>query len=250
VPSGSRSDPVAGVIGALAVIVIAGILVPIRDEIGNTNIALILVVVIVGAAALGGRLAGAMTAGVAALSFNYFHTEPYNSLRIKSEEDIWTVVLLFVVGIAVGELALLGRTHRNRASMHQAGARRLERIAALVAEGAPTTDVWHDVRGALQDELRLREVRFESGQSLTARAEIGREGQLEVHEMRWTPQGMELPSEGVEVPVRAGGRTLGHLVLVPTAGAGTTREQRRVAVALSDQLAIAMSRDPVAGDLT
>jgi K+-sensing histidine kinase KdpD len=249
VPSERRSDPIAGIIGALVVIVVAGILVPIRDEIGNTNIALILVIVIVAAAALGGRLAGAITAGVAALSFNYFHTEPYNSLRIKSEEDIWTVVLLFVVGIVVGELALLGRTQRSRATMHQAGARRLERVAALVARGAPTQDVWHDVRSALQEELGLREVRFESGLSLTARPEIGREGQLDVHEMRWTPQGMQLPSEGVEIPVRAGGRALGHVVLMPTPGRGTSREQRRVAVALTDQLAIAMARDPVGGNL-
>jgi hypothetical protein len=54
--------------------------------------------------------------------------------------------------------------------------------------------------------------------------------------------GFALPSEGVAVPVVHEGRPLGRLVLVPQAGHGTTKPQRRVAVALADQLAVAAVR--------
>ena len=54
--------------------------------------------------------------------------------------------------------------------------------------------------------------------------------------------GFALPAEGVAVPVVNEGRPLGRLVLVPRPGTGTTRSQRRVAVALADQLALAAAR--------
>ncbi len=54
---------------------------------------------------------------------------------------------------------------------------------------------------------------------------------------------MQLPSGGAAIPVIAGGRGHGQLVLVPAAGTSATREQRRVAVALADALATALSRE-------
>jgi hypothetical protein len=56
---------------------------------------------------------------------------------------------------------------------------------------------------------------------------------------------MELPPEGAELPVIHQGHTLGHLVLTPTPGRGTSRDQRRVAVALSDLLAVAVRVRPL-----
>ena len=102
----------AAAAGAIAAIVVAGLLVPVRDTFGNTNMALVLVVVIVAAAALGGRFVGAVTSVAAALAFNFFHTQPYRTLSVDNREDITTVVLLLVVGLIVGELANL---HSRRA---------------------------------------------------------------------------------------------------------------------------------------
>src|SRR5664280_3929742 len=45
-----------------------------------------------------------------------FLTRPYNSFRITSHQDLITELLLLVVGLAVGELAARGRTHRVAAT--------------------------------------------------------------------------------------------------------------------------------------
>ncbi len=45
----------------------------------------------------------------------------------------------------------------------------------------------------------------------------------------------------MEVPVSHGGHVLGRLVLVPQPHRGTTRPQRRVAVAIADQFAVALA---------
>ena len=63
-------------LGALTAITVAGLIVPLRSTIDNTNVALVLVLVIVAAASFGGRAAGVTTSVVAALAFNFFHTQP------------------------------------------------------------------------------------------------------------------------------------------------------------------------------
>ena len=54
------------------------VLLPLRSRVENTQVALILVVVVVGVAALGTRLAGYLAAVIAAASFNFFFTMPYH----------------------------------------------------------------------------------------------------------------------------------------------------------------------------
>ena len=64
----------------------------------TTNAALVLMIVVVAVAALGGRVAGVVTALAAVVSFDFFHTEPYLSLTIDSRDDIETTVLLLIAG--------------------------------------------------------------------------------------------------------------------------------------------------------
>ncbi len=234
-----------GVAGTVAAILVGGLLVPVRDVIGNTNSALVLVVVIVAAAALGGRLAGAMTAAAACVAFNFFHTRPLYTLRVHSDNDIWTIALLFVIGLAVGEVAVFARTNRTKAILDRSGLAHLQAIGAMVAEDQSPTAVWPAVRAALLDELRLADATFEPDPSpASPLAVIERNGHVEVKVMYWTSEGMELPRDGVRLPVRAGTRPYGQIVMAPTAGRGTTLDQRRVAVALADLLAVTIDRHP------
>ena len=68
----------------------AALLVPFRDEIDNANLALILVLVVVVAAILGGRRAGALAAMTSTLAFDFFLTRPFLSARIESADDVET----------------------------------------------------------------------------------------------------------------------------------------------------------------
>jgi K+-sensing histidine kinase KdpD len=96
-------------VGAASAIVIAGGLVGVRSLLDNTSIALVLVLVIVFAASVGGRPAGFLTALAAGVAFDFFHTEPYGRLAVDSAHDVETIVLLVLVGIAAGEISLRAR---------------------------------------------------------------------------------------------------------------------------------------------
>src|SRR5262245_57684166 len=100
-----RREFVAGTIGVLAPIAVGALLVPLRQEPVSTNLALILVVVVVLAGAVGGRGAGVLAAITATLAFDFFLTQPYLSLHIHSADDVETAVLLLIVGLLVGQLS-------------------------------------------------------------------------------------------------------------------------------------------------
>ncbi len=133
-----------GTAGGAIAIGLGGLLVTVRDRIGNTNVALVLVVVIVIAASLGGRRAGLMTAAVACLSFNFFHSQPHYTLRVHSDNDIWTIGLLFVIGLVVGEVSRFARHHQSRSIIEHKGVKHLEEVSAMVAE------IGHRVRSGLR----------------------------------------------------------------------------------------------------
>jgi Domain of unknown function (DUF4118) len=236
-------------IGSMTAIAVAGVLVPVRSMIDNTNVALVLVLVVVVAASFGGRAAGVTTSIVAALSFNFFHTQPYYSLRISDRFDITTTVLLVVVGLAVGEIAVLSHRHETVAVEHATGARHLEKVAELVAAGAGEDTVWREVQGSLIAEMGLGSCRFDPGMGLTHLPRIERDGRLIEGEKYFTGNGFALPGEGVEILVERRGRTLGRLVLEPADRRAVSRDQRRVAIALADQLAVVLGEQQAAHPL-
>src|SRR6478672_3264081 len=92
--------PTTGIaLGGLAAVVATVLLVPLRDNIDNANLALVLVLVVVLAAIAGGRSAGAAAAIVGTIGFDFFLVPPFNSMRIESADDIETVLLLLALGL-------------------------------------------------------------------------------------------------------------------------------------------------------
>jgi Domain of unknown function (DUF4118) len=108
----STTSLVSAVVGSILAMLVALVLVPVRSDIGLASIALALVLVVVGAAAMGGRIAAAVTSAAAALSFNFLHTAPLYTFHIAETSNIVTSVLMIVIGISVGEVAV--RTFRSR----------------------------------------------------------------------------------------------------------------------------------------
>jgi K+-sensing histidine kinase KdpD len=107
--------------GAAVPLAIVAAIVPARTHVENTNIALGLAVVVMFAAAIGGRLAAIPAALSAAVSFDFFLTQPFNSLRITRSNDIQTTVLLVLIGVISSELV-----ERVRRSSAKAAATRSE----------------------------------------------------------------------------------------------------------------------------
>jgi len=97
----------AASMGSLGLLVFSMFLVPLRDFLGAANVAIILLLGVQVVAIIGGRRGGILAAVVAALSFDFFFTEPYLRLVITDRHDIVTAVLLLVAGIATSELGAL-----------------------------------------------------------------------------------------------------------------------------------------------
>ena len=118
-------DPTGLVIGVAvgipAAVGTGAVLALARGVFDQTNAALILMIVVVAVAALGGRAAGVITALAAVVSFDFFHTQPYLSLTIDSRDDIETTILLLIAGVIVGTLASSGRRARSRATRRPLG---------------------------------------------------------------------------------------------------------------------------------
>jgi hypothetical protein len=246
------SPRIFAAVGAIVAIALAGLLAPapVRDWLGSANVALILAIVVVSAAIFGGRFAGAVTSLAAALAFDYFHTEPHYTLRINKRDDVIAALLLLVMGVIVGQLATMRYGSQREVRVHARGAGHLEDVAAVVAAGANLDEVWPVVRSALIDQLDLAGVRFEPAPYQGRFTALGRDGQIDSSTLHYEAGGFALPPEGAAVPVVAEGRQLGRLVLVPMPRRGTTRAQRRVAVALADQLAVAAQRTQPLHSLT
>jgi hypothetical protein len=234
-----ESPGLAAGIGAVAAIIVSAALVPVRDVLETTNVALCLAIVVAVAAVFGGRLAGVLSSVAAAVGFDYFHTEPYLSLRIDKREDIFATVLLVILGVIVGELAVLRARTSREAAVQAAGVTMLEDVSAIVAAGADVEEVWPLVRRGLIHLLGLASCRFEPMPFHERLVGISRTGSIEADELHYEPGGFALPAGGAAIPVVHSGRLLGRIVLVPKPKVGTSRSQRRVAVALADELAVA-----------
>ncbi|MCU1379664.1 MAG: Osmosensitive channel histidine kinaselike protein [Acidimicrobiales bacterium] len=227
-------------VGGMVALAVAGLLVPLRDVIDSANVALLLAVVVVMAAGFGGRLAGGVTALLAAVAFDFAHTQPYGSLKIANVEDLLAAALLCVVGLLAGELS--DRLQRVRQRRSQLGElQRLRRVASRATSGDSSEDLTLQVGAELLECLGLRDCWYEPAPFLAELPRLEPDGSLSTRTYRWAAGGFELPRDGVSMPVWASGRLLGRFVLAPTAGTGVAIERRLVALALVDQLAVILT---------
>jgi hypothetical protein len=207
---------------------------------------LVYVLVVVFGAAVGTRWSGALTAVVAAMSYDFFFTRPYQSLKIDNANDVETTLLLLAIGLVVAELVAFTRRHRAHAASRGDEIQMLRRTAELVAAGAPRDDVLETVRTELTELLSLVECRYEPAPFVSSLPTIERTGGVEGQHRRWIAGDYTLPGLGAQIPVAARGQTYGRFVLVPDLSVGVSIEARIVAVALVDQFGTALAADAAA----
>ena len=241
-------DPLVTPLGGLGALAVAALRTPLRETaFGNTNAALVLVVVVAAAASVGGRRAGAVTAIVAALSYNFLLTRPYLSLHVDDATDLTTVILLLVVGLVVGEFARSRAQRLGDLERSTASTQRLEHIARLLVSDLSEAELCAAVTAEIRQELDVAEATWRPSDLsglhpvMTTTGWVDGGAVLRHHE-----HGFELPADGVELPVAYAGAHLGTIDLTPRAGVGVSADQRRVAVALADLLASALARGNVA----
>jgi hypothetical protein len=228
-------------IGALGPVAVALALVPIRSDLHNANLALMLVLVVVVAAIVGGRRAGALAAIVSTLAFDFFLTRPYLSVKIETSTDLQTAAILLGVGLIVGAVASRGRRSERAREDATDAINRVHRAAELIAQGAPSGDVVDLVLREIREVLHLHDCWLEIPSELYVMPRLERGGTIDSTERHWFSGGIALSEDGVELPLLVRGDLVGRIVLVGNEGRPVTIEERVVAVALADQLGAALA---------
>ncbi len=232
-----RDPAIAFAVAGLLPVIVGAALVAVRGDIDSANLALVMVLPVVAAAAVGGRAVGAFAAVIATISFDFFLTRPYLSLTIDSSDDVETTITLLLIGLAVGQVAVIARRARHAARRGAEDVARLHRVAELAASTTEPDDLMLSIEAELTGMLHLRECRFELDPSDPPLPQLERNGVITGVKIHYfVGRDFALPPEGVELPVLGRGREFGRLLLIPEPGHPASLEERVVAVALSDQL--------------
>ncbi|MFE6038997.1 DUF4118 domain-containing protein [Streptomyces sp. NPDC056452] len=232
--------------GALAPFAAALVLVPLRTSVTPTNLALLLVAVVVAVSAFGNRFAGALAALSAAAWFDFFHTEPYQSFHIQDRADIETAVLLLVVGLIVSQLAARARTLKRVAVTDVMHLERLHGTTRLARFSTSSDDVVQRVRLELIEVLELRACRFEYGMLVGHPPRLDPDGTVKVAGWIWDLERQGWPDGEIELRAIVRGRYQGRFLLTPESGsAPPPLEARLVAADLAAQAASALDDDGI-----
>ncbi len=228
-------DRIAILAALAAPLAVAAVLLPFRASWSTTNVALLLVVVVVGVAAIGSRVAGGLAAVWAAVWFDFFFTQPHYRFTIRSSADITTAVLLLLTGLAVSQLAARARRLKVIA-VTDAGYLAQIHEAASVAKSATVPDVVVDhVKEQLTGLLGLEGARFEYGSLLGHPPRLEPDGTVMAGRSRWDVELSGLPGEEIELRTFGNGQYFGRFMLKAKPGSRPSLQARLVAVTLADQ---------------
>ncbi|HUB38871.1 MAG TPA: DUF4118 domain-containing protein [Streptosporangiaceae bacterium] len=241
-------DRLVVVVGLIAPLALAAVLVPFRSSFANTDAALAMILIVVAVAAAGNRLAGFVAAVSAAAWFDFFLTHPYEQFTINRAADIETTVLLVVIGAAVTEIAVWGRRQHSAASRRAGYLDGINEAARAVAAGDSPSALVERVGAGLSQLLSLRSSEFQYGiAGIGGPARLEHDGLVTLAGQPYDPPNGEWPPDlGLELLVESGGRLRGRYLMRP-GQRWPAREQLLVAVALADQAGAALAASHPAG---
>jgi hypothetical protein len=237
----STRDRIAVAAALAAPFALCVILLPFRDGLLNTHVALLLVLVVTAVAANGNRLAGVLAALGAGLWFDFFFTEPYQRLVITDPDDVETAVLLLLVGVGVTEVAVWGRRQQARASRDAGYLAGIQAATELGATGG-SAELISAVARQLTQTFGLRDCRFQHGVAgLGNPARLRRDGVIVWHGNVLDVEANGLPVDTeIELLVESHGLLRGRYLMTASPNTNATRSQCLVAVTLADQVGAAL----------
>ncbi len=212
---------------SLSPVAVAAALVPVRTSTDNVNLALAMAIGVLGAGAWCGLPGGLVAAAVATPSFDLFLTRPYGSFRISAIDDVVATVLLAVVGCSA---ALLGDRIRRAAGTTRS-LERLQRISELGTGAGSRSRLVRVACEELTALLDLKACRYCPGPAPADAVHFDHAA------VRVPAVPLCHASTPVTIPVRHGGREVGHFVLVfprSTVGLDVPGPTRRAASAVAD----------------
>ena len=209
----------------------SGLLLGARERLDEAHVALVLLLVVLGGSAAGGRLLGITLAATAFLVYDVGFLPPYYTLQVADPFD-WIELLAFLVtGIVAAELM---ERQRHEAEIARARTSEIDRLATLGAEtlNAPRPE---DALRAIADVIRqlMGADRCEISLAVPPRDEVRPVAEHTT---------FHLPGRVRHIPLAARGVAVGMLTLSADRPFLLSRDQERVLAALSYYAALGVER--------
>jgi len=115
----------AALIAVGAVVLITGVLLPFRQFLNSTEIALTLLLLVLFSSTLFGSRAGLASATAGIVSFNFFFLPPYYTFAIADAENWVTFGAFILTAVIVGQLSGYARRRAEESELRQAKIERL-----------------------------------------------------------------------------------------------------------------------------
>lgn len=148
-------------LGALAAV--TAVMLAVRGHLDQAHVTLVLLLVVLGASAVGGRTVGIATAIASFLVFNWFFLPPYYTFVIANPLDWLVLVAFLITGLVAAQLLYRAQEEARIARERSV---EVDRLATLGAETlsvgsaeaslAAVTAVIRDTIGAAKCEVHLR----------------------------------------------------------------------------------------------
>jgi Domain of unknown function (DUF4118) len=204
------------------------------DDAGVTlaNVALTIAVVTVGVAVVD-WVSGVVTSVIAALALNYFHTEPIHTLRINDRRDIYSVLLLGALGLAVSAVTAIRVRSEVRGVTRRRAVSAGGELAALLGDDRPAASVWSMAISAAANDLDLLEVRVSAGNPAQLPI-VGR------HFVEGDDATLTIPAVGAALRLQQSHPEGRWLVLTPRSGHAPLDVDRRAVLSFADTVELAL----------
>jgi len=229
----------AGALGPVAAVVIAWATSSYGKQRGDAleiaNVALVLAVVTV-TTALANWVGGVVTSLAAALSLNWFHTEPIRTFRISATTDLLSVLLLAALGVGVSSVTARRVRAATRLGSQLAAGAAHDRVVAAAGASRPAHQLWQLALAATSPELALVNACVVSARAVDLPI---------IARLPWTDNPSDarflLPPGGAAMPM---GQSSGcFLVIVPRETMTSVLLDRRAVTSFADAVHLALE-DP------
>jgi hypothetical protein len=220
--------------------------IPVRDQLPNTDVALLLVLSVAAVATLGGRTSALIGSLAAVTGFDFFDTAPYGQLLITGTRDVVTAAVLFAASLLVAQLAVSLENWRRVAARRGEDFTVMASAARLVSVGEAAGMVVTALAGELVSRLDLLDCEFRYGLPGGDRPYIARDGSIIAVVGGDTDHGLA----ELDLPVWTGDEMRGYYRM--TLGSPTTPPRHRLlaAVGIGEQAGAALAGqlvDPLPG---
>ncbi len=221
----SRSTPLrTWVLWFAALVTLTVAMVAARSFLDKAHVALLYLLVVLGASSAGGRTLGFSVSAAGFLLFNFFFLPPLGTLTVAHPLDLLVLATFVVTSVVAAQL--MYRANREASEAHDRAAE-IDRLAALGAETLNAADARDGLRaivGVIQSILRVEYCEVVEELPSVAEATVSdREREL-------------------LLPLRVRDNTVGVLQIEDSRGLNLTPERRRLLDALAYYAALGVER--------